>query len=576
MPSRQTTPTDRLAVPAPSRKKADDKNLSSVPQAQQAPRWLHSLIVVLTALLLISWFSRATGDNDAWWQLKTGQYIWQNHRLPVPDPFAFTTYIGKPAYAGEFRTRDFNLTHSWLSQVFFYGAYAAGGFAGLVLFRAALLTLFCGITGLVAWHRSRNFFLAVGAAIATGTIAEKFAADRPFVVTAVFVAATLAILEYRRWLWALPPVFLVWANCHAAFFLGWVVVGAYCAESLYLRWRGKPIAGERRLWMVAVASILASGLNPNLFNAIPVTIAYRQSLLQRSLWEWQHTALWPPEAFGIVLATATVTLLRAGRSVRPVDWILFCLFAAAAVYIVRNVILMALIGPILIAAYFPWKVALPRAGEWLAAGAILAGTSVGVAQGSAFQLRANDWKFPSGAADFLLEHHVSAPMFNTYEDGGYLMWRLWPQERVFIDGRALNESVFQDFRRIAHNADATGGESAEALLEKYGIEVIVMGGFEYLSGSVYYLPAALADPNQTEWRLAFQDAHGLVFMRHPPADVAVLNGLDALTSMEAQCAEHLHHDPVHPGCAAGLADLFKRIGDQNRAGQWSRIAAVNR
>ena len=36
-----------------------------------------------------------------------------NHKLPIPDPFAWTTYMGKPVYADEYFTRDFNLMHEW-------------------------------------------------------------------------------------------------------------------------------------------------------------------------------------------------------------------------------------------------------------------------------------------------------------------------------------------------------------------------------------------------------------------------------------------------------------------------------
>jgi len=79
------------------------------------------------------------------------------------------------------------------------------------------------------------------------------------------------------------------------------------------------------------------------------------------------------------------------------------------------------------------------------------------------------------------------PLFNTYEHGGYLIWRLWPQARVFIDGRALSESIFMDYARILYNHDATGGKSAEELLDQYGIQAIVMNSFEYANGLVYLL-----------------------------------------------------------------------------------------
>jgi hypothetical protein len=255
-----------------------------------------------------------------------------------------------------------------------------------------------------------------------------------------------------------------------------------------------------------------------------------------------------------------------------VDWLLFGAFGAAALMAYRNMNLVGLAGPILIASYLPsWKRALPVAAEFLVGGLLLVGAGAGIARGSAFQLRAADWKYPSGAADFLLAHHVSAPMFNTYEKGGYLLWRLWPQERVFIDGRALNESVFQDYRRIIANANATGGKSGRELLDQYGIQVIVMNGFERNAGDPYVLAAILADPAQTEWKLVYQDAQAVIFMRHPPPGVEPLRSLDALTSMETQCEVTIENDPAHPRCAHGLAHLFDRIGDKARARRWMGI-----
>ena len=533
-----------------------------------APRWLRPLILALSAFALMGWFSTEVSDSDTWWLLKSGQYIWQNHKLPVPDPFAYTTYMGKLAFPGEEHMRDFDLTHEWLSEVVFYVVYAGGGFAGLVLFRAALLTGFCGVVGLVAFHRSKGFYRALGAAFLAASIADKFRSDRPFLIGFLLLAVVMAALEYRRWLWLLPPMFVVWANMHGGFFLGWAPLGAYCAEALFLRWRGRPVAGERRLWLVSAASILASGLNPNGFRAVTILFTYRQSVLQRTLAEWQHTAVWPLEAFGVLLFAGAAALLWARSQARMADWLLFLAFAAASIWAVRNVILIGLIAPIAIASYIPWKRTVPVLAEFLVAVLVLAGAVAQVAQGSAFQLRAAEWRYPAKAVDFLLEHNVSGPMFNTYEYGGYLIWRLWPRERVFIDGRALSESVFQDYRRIAFNAASVGGKGGDELLDQYGIQVILMDGFEYLSGNAYLLPAALSDPSQKEWKLVYQDAAAVIFMRHPPPGVAPLNSLDALTSMEAQCAEHIQHLPLEPRCAKGLGDLFGRIGDNARARRW--------
>jgi hypothetical protein len=524
-------------------------------QPEITPAWIRPTVLALAAVLLLSWFTGEVRDSDAWWHLKTGEYLWQQHKLPKPDPFAYTTYLNPPVYPGEERVRDFNLTHSWLSQLFLYLAYRAAGFPGLVLLRAVLLIAFCSGVGLVVWHRTQGFYRAVLASIGAGAVAIRFTSDRPFLFGFVFLAATIVILEYRRWLWLLPPLFVVWANAHGGYFLGWIPLVAYCADSLLRR---EPIAEQRRLWIVTGIAIVASGLNPNGFRAIWVLVAYRSSAMQTAIAEWGMWAFWT-EWRGAFLISAALFLVISYRKVRPVDWILFVLFAAAAISAVRNVILVGYIAPMVIAVYIPWR-RFPRAAEFAVIALLVARTGLEIAGGSAFQLRAADWRYPSGAAEFLLSRNISGKMFNSYDSGGYLIWRMWPKQQVFIDGRALNESLFPDYQRIVQTAD-------EALLKKYSIDIILIEGFSS-TGGINLLPAILSDPSQKEWKLVYQNAQATLFLRHPPPGMPVLNSGVALISMESQCSERLTHDPEHPGCAQALATLFTQIGDTARAAKW--------
>jgi hypothetical protein len=52
------------------------------------------------------------------------------------------------------------------------------------------------------------------------------------------------------------------------------------------------------------------------------------------------------------------------------------------------------------------------------------------------QPQAEMQRFPARAAAFLQTHPPSGPIFNHYDWGGYLIWKLYPGTRVFIDGRA--------------------------------------------------------------------------------------------------------------------------------------------
>jgi hypothetical protein len=256
------------------------------------------------------------------------------------------------------------------------------------------------------------------------------------------------------------------------------------------------------------------------------------------------------------------------RKVRAGDWLLLAAFTAAAFTAERNTIFIGFFAPIFLASYFPWKRPLPAAAGWAAAAALAAGIVWGTAAGDFFQFCAAAWRYPAGAAEFLAAHQVTDRMFNTYEYGGYLTWRLWPRQRVFIDGRALSEQVFRDYARILYNHDDSGGKSAAQLLDQYGAQVIVMNTFEYVTGTVYLLAPALADPAQTEWKLVYRDAQALVWMRRPPAGVAPLDSLEVFSQMEAECGLHLDRDPARPRCARSLAQTFAKIGDFTRARRW--------
>jgi hypothetical protein len=550
--------------------------------------------MVFAAVLWMGWFSPEIHDSDFWWHLKTGQYLVERHALPVPDPFAYTTAHAGAAYAGELVTRHFNLTHEWLAQAALYLIWRAGGFAGVVLSRALLLTAFCALVFLIARRRCGGFYWPLAAAFATAVLVRPSALDRPYLLTFFFLAATMAILEYRRRLWLLPPLFLVWANCHGGFFLGWIVLAAYAFEAIFAQPSNSSRAGagspserettaterSRRVFLGSptlvwgAAAILISGLNPNGFRIPLILTYYRSSYLTSRLQEWARPRWWLVNEFTVLLFGAALLLLWTGlyarRRVRLVDWLLFPAFGVAALMAQRNIFLIGILAPILIATYFPWKPALPRMAPFATALILMVG-SIAASAGTFFQLRAAEWRYPSGAADFLLNHHISGPIFNTYEYGGYLIWRLWPAQRVFIDGRSLSESVFMDYGRILYNHDESGGKSAPQLLDQYGVQTIVMNTFEYVEGLVYLLAPGMADPGQTEWKLVYNDPAAIILMRHPPPGVEPLDSLRIFDHMEAECQMHLDREPQIPRCARSLAQIYTQIGEFARARRWLGI-----
>ena len=74
-------------------------------------------------------------------------------------------------------------------------------------------------------------------------------------------------------------------------------------------------------------------------------------------------------------------------------------------------------------------------------------------------------------------------MYNHFDWGGYLIWRLSPERKVFADGRSLNDNIY--WQSLAINmADAkedAGIPRWKALLEAYGIRYIITTPF-WVSG----------------------------------------------------------------------------------------------
>src|ERR1035441_9625094 len=248
------------------------------------------------------------------------------------------------------------------------------------------------------------------------------------------------------------------------------------------------------------------------------------------------------------------------RRMRPAGLLLLVLSAAAAGKAFRNEMLIGLLAPVLIASYFPWKRRLPLVASYAAAAALLVAVVWGCTRGSFFQLRAAEWRFPAGAAKFLRDHRISAPLFNTWEYGGYLMWS---GQRVFVDGRVLSEAVYQDYRNIL--GTPPGDPRRDQTLARYGIGAIVINSFEYNSGVLYPLVPALVEPAEAQWKLVYRDAQSMVFLRDVPDGLAVLDKSGMADHLEEECTLHVERDPEYSLCARTLGDLFLRFGDRPRA-----------
>jgi hypothetical protein len=63
----------------------------------------------------------------------------------------------------------------------------------------------------------------------------------------------------------------------------------------------------------------------------------------------------------------------------------------------------------------------------------------------------------------------------------------------------------------------------------------------------------------------------MIFMRHPPKGMQVLDPSLVLPTMESECELHIQHQPELPGCARNLGQTLSRAGDYAKARHWLAI-----
>ena len=192
-------------------------------------------------------------DADLWIHLNTGRYLSTYGRLPVPDPFTFG--------AGGLSW----IPHEWLAEWVIYQLITAVGVgsaqaAFALLYAATWLTVSRTLAtcGARTWVQAAT---VVAGAVAAGA----FSGIRPMQFGLFFLALTVGILiRHRRSgtraVWLLPVIFLVWANMHGSFPIGFGAVLAVIADSIWSRLRLPSVHNQSRVSLRAIVpSLLLSG-----------------------------------------------------------------------------------------------------------------------------------------------------------------------------------------------------------------------------------------------------------------------------------------------------------------------------
>jgi len=473
------------------------------------------------------------GDSDTGWHLRTGEWILAHARVPTADPFSYTR-AGQPWFAWE-----------WLWDLCFGWIHTRAGLAGVVLVSLLVIGFTLALVLRTALRRCDNALLVFALVWLGAYLSTIHWHARPHLVTLLFAAIFSAILDRVRagkatLLWWLPLLTVVWTNLHGAFFVGLLLLGAYAGGEV-CGWlvEADPLWARMRLRRVlpyvaaAAGCLVASVLNPYGYHLHVHIFRYLfQENHSQTINEFQSLSFHHPTGlcFGIILAlSAASAFWHLARKEFALSFIILG-WGWLALYSGRNIPIFVIVAVPLVAEALEemlsgllnsdvsgrlkravasfvelgrevwgmelhWRVHLASALPV----ALIAAASLSADPPEALHAQFLTERFPAAAVDRFLTYCTSSRVFAHDQWGGYLIYRLYPRIRVYVDGRSdfYGPKFGEDWLRIANNR-----YDWQQQLDKYGVDTLLLPTDSALASTL---------KETRRWHVVYDDGASLIF-----------------------------------------------------------------
>jgi hypothetical protein len=498
-----------------------------------AARWLAPSFLDLVFLSILGWvFVAGSGgwtsllvDGDAGWHIRTGDWVLEHGRVPQTDIYSFSK-PGEPWFAWE-----------WLSGVQMALLTKWAGLKGVALWGGVTFAAFGALLFRMAVWRGANLFVALPLTLLGLGASTIHLLARPHLWTMLLsaVAAWVMLADLarpRRRLWLLVPLAALWTNLHGGFLVLPVSAGILAAgvalEDLPAR------AGwlrARRYGLLSAATMAVSLLNPYGYRLhLHVADYLRSDWIRQVVQEFQSPSFRSENMlqFEILLVlgcgAAGVGMLRRQFALPLVAlfWLHSSLGSVRHVPIFV-VFAIPLLATELAALWQRWTApaarasvarildsiardsqpALTRLSAWVAVPVLLLALS---GQSMAWPKDFPDVRFPVKLVDRFEAQLAGARVLSSDQWSDYLIYRFYPRQRVFFDGRSdfYGPDLGQRYLRLAN-----GQHDWRATLDAYRFDYVLAPAGWGLCSLLKQAP---------DWALLADDGKALLFQRRtgPP------------------------------------------------------------
>ncbi len=471
------------------------------------------LVAAGAFLLVLARPARMLIDGDVYWHLAAGRWIIEHLAIPARDPFSYTL-------------RDAPWTaHEWLAEIAFAGAYALGGWTGIVIVAAAAFAAALALLNRFLLRHLEPIYALLFTAMSASLLALHLVARPHTLIAPLLVTWGIGLVRAREGNvappWWLAWVMILWANTHGSFVLGLVLVAAFAAEACLASTPGVARRQAARRWgSFLLAATVASMLTPSgpaglLFAAELDRMTFALSIIG----EWRSSNFQHLQPLEICLLIAGGAILLRGLRLPPARIILLLGLLHLSLKHARHADLLGLLAPLIVAQSFAAQWFVGRNATLQAATldrhfaalvppaspAAIGLVTALLAAGSWFAVRADMMRpaanmTPEAAVHMVKESQIRGPVLNAYELGGYLIHAGIPP---FIDGRAdlYGDAFLKAYWEAVNLKDS---EVLPQLLERYQI------GWTLLYPG---MPAVSLLDRLPGWRRAYADKTAVVHVR---------------------------------------------------------------
>lgn len=424
-------------------------------------------ICVFSVLGLLLVHNLTSINQDIGRHIKIGEIIWQTKSIPKTNLISFTA-------------TDFPfINHHWLSELVFLGLFNLVGLKGLIVLKVILgivsfLLIFLTAQKILYNQKDKlsflRFLILCLSFLFFVFIFIERTEVRPeifsFLIFAIYLSVLLLVKYQNRYklLWILPIIQLFWVNLHIYFFIGPLLFVFLFADHLITNRRNEDFKKRTKFLLLIGALIaVATLINPNGFSGA----FYPLSVFKQYGYDVaENKSPFFVEKFGgsqaidvfkvsivFVLLSFVLIIKRFKKKIFEFLTAGFLLFAAVKMlrnFSIYSLGLFPLVGMNL-SLFVDSMFGKREVGKKFKVGLILLITGLICLSlifdyqivSNKFYLSTNSQKTfglsvssgAQGGVDFVKDNNIGGQMFNNFDVGSYLVWKLYPEQKVFVDGR---------------------------------------------------------------------------------------------------------------------------------------------